>query len=133
MIGVSVVTPTFFSPMFASRRLPTERRLAFAQESELMYALFQHNRLAVLLAVCGLFGGGVAGIVAGYEVGRESHQNVNDLLTVGYTLVDPDGYEVSNFEEGISTVLERWSEWSRVGCYWTKQEKPHGFPSDPFQ
>lgn len=98
-----------------------------------MYALFQHNRLAVLLAVCGLFGGGVAGIVAGYEVGRESHQNVNDLLTVGYTLVDPDGYEVSNFEEGISTVLERWSEWSRVGCYWTKQEKPHGFPSDPFQ
>lgn len=67
--------------------------------------------LSFLTPLYCLVGGLLVGLYGGYQVGRTSHQNLNDLLSVGFTLTDQDGYEVERFEEGISTVPV-WSYWT---------------------
>ena len=52
------------------------------------------NWKVVFFLVCLL-----AAAVGGYRAGRGSHQNVNDLIEAGFTVTDPEGYEVYNFEE----------------------------------
>ena len=41
-------------------------------------------------------------LALGYVLGQGSHQNVNDLIGVGFTLTDPEGFDVSDFEEGYT-------------------------------
>ena len=53
--------------------------------------------------------------LVGFVVGEVSAwRNVNQMLTVGFTVTDPDGFEVERFAE--FPVLERFA-------YWTTQEK----------
>jgi len=47
----------------------------------------------------------------GYSLGRYSHQNVNDLISVGFRVFDEDGYEVEHFDDGLSI------------SYWTYKDK----------
>lgn len=42
---------------------------------------------------------------ASYQLGRESHQDVNDLLSAGFTLTDPEGFECRSFEEGFGSAV----------------------------
>jgi hypothetical protein len=51
--------------------------------------------LAVLMVVLGTIGG----VCSGYIAGRQSHQNVNDLISVGFTVTDPEGFPVRDFDE----------------------------------
>lgn len=40
-----------------------------------------------------------SGLFLGYNLGRNSHQNVNTLLQTGFKVYDPDGFEVERFTE----------------------------------
>jgi hypothetical protein len=48
-------------------------------------------------------------LVVGYSLGRSSHQNVNDLISVGYTVTDPDGYQCERWDEGIAIDRGYWT------------------------
>lgn len=42
-------------------------------------------------------------VILGYIAGQQSHQNVNDLIAVGFKVTDPEGHECRQFEEGLFT------------------------------
>jgi len=50
--------------------------------------------------------------IPAYYAGRASHQNVNDLISVGWNIADPEGYTVERFDEGLMVLAP---------SYWTAQ------------
>lgn len=66
------------------------------------------------------WGGQQLGYNQGFQQGRESHQNLNDLLSVGFVLTDPDGYEVERFDDDSQSTVRH-----TTSCYWTTTDKPH--------
>lgn len=52
----------------------------------------------------------LSGLAIGYQARKWESQDANDLITAGFTILDPDGYEVSRFDG--------------FDCgYWTKEPK----------
>lgn len=41
---------------------------------------------------------GILCFAAGYMIGQDSVQNANDLLSVGFTITDPEGFEIRRFD-----------------------------------
>jgi hypothetical protein len=62
------------------------------------------RELLVLLLATALGSGTLLG-VAGYAAGRHSHQNVSELQSVGFRVIDPEGYEVNRFDDGWRTLF----------------------------
>lgn len=50
-------------------------------------------------------------LVVGFGIGRGTVQTANDALAAGFVIIDPDGYEVEQFSDGL-----------RIG-YWTVEPK----------
>ena len=67
------------------------------------------TRSIVLLVVL------LASACCGYLLGRSSHQNINALQRAGFVVIDPEGYEVERFEEGLLSAFP---------SYWTTTDKP---------
>jgi hypothetical protein len=40
----------------------------------------------------------ILGHCFGYAGGAASHQNVNDLIDAGFSVVDPEGFPIARFE-----------------------------------
>src|SRR5688572_25032751 len=54
--------------------------------------------IIVMSVLCGVF-------ILGYFTRMSHSQDANDLLTVGYKITDPEGYEIERFE----TDLQYWT------------------------
>lgn len=50
---------------------------------------------------------GVLCFSAGYLIGQDSVQDANSLLSVGYTIKDPEGFEIREFDGPITNILWR--------------------------
>jgi len=44
-------------------------------------------------------------LTVGYYFGRASQQSANDLIEAGFTIVDPEGYAVRDFDDGPANAV----------------------------
>lgn len=58
---------------------------------------------ALLLALSIVFA------LCGYWFGRYSVQSANELITAGFVIVDPEGYEIESFDDGPAAAVEYMS------------------------
>ena len=64
--------------------------------------------LAITLVMCGT----LLGVAIGYYAGRNSHQNANEMIGAGFTVIDPEGYEIESFDEGFCD-MDYWTTTDR--------------------
>ena len=77
---------------------------------------------STLTLLCGLhLATMLAGLTLGFYAGRESHQNVNDLIRVGFKVIDPDGYECNQWDEGLFVLFPN---------YYTNEHKGSDYASN---
>jgi hypothetical protein len=74
--------------------------LSLARRSSLRVAL---ARIAVAIIV-------VCCTAWGYYFGRLSVQSANDLIDAGFTIVDPEGCEVANFDDGLPAIADYYAD-----------------------
>jgi len=89
-----------FNARFEAMRQATGPHLPLSLEVEPRRTFLD---CAVPLAVAVLI---VACIAWGYIFGRLSVQSANDLTAAGFTIIDPDGCEVAQFNDGAAAVAD---------------------------
>jgi hypothetical protein len=67
----------------------------------------------------------VACTTLGYFGGRASVQSANVLLDAGFTITDPQGYDVERFDDGPIALIQSYSTTDEENPFLTEEEKNH--------
>ncbi len=47
----------------------------------------------------------LVGLIIGYRIGQCSVQSANDLISAGFIIADPAGYQVDRFDDGLNALI----------------------------